>query len=158
MSPSLAIGGGAALVGLAMTRRWRTGLAVFLAAGILINWVLVLRVLPSFEQYKPVPPITAFLEPRLTDDDVVAHYSVALPSMVYYLRRHIDVTYDRGQFLEILRQPRRVYAVLWTEEYERLRRRRRRADLRRLHHAVVQHQARRRDPPRAAARSRRGFE
>lgn len=116
----LAIGGGAALAGFAVARRWRTGLAVFLAAGILINWVLVLRVLPSFEKYKPVPPITAFLEPRLADDDVVAHYSVALPSMVYYLRRHIDVTYDRGQFLEILRQPRRVYAVLWTEEYERL--------------------------------------
>ncbi len=41
--------------------------------------------------------------------------------MVYYLRRHLDVTYDRDTFLRIMRQPARVYGVLWTEEYERLR-------------------------------------
>ena len=57
----------------------------------------------------------------MNPDDVVAHYSVALPSMVYYMRRHIDVTYDRAEFIRIMQQPRRVFAVLWTEEYDRLR-------------------------------------
>jgi 4-amino-4-deoxy-L-arabinose transferase-like glycosyltransferase len=117
----IGIGAGLVTLLLAASGRWRTGLMVFLAAGILVNWILVLRVLPSFEKYKPVLPLTRFLEPRLTQGDVVAHYSVALPSMVYYLRRHIDVTYDRDTFLRILRQEKRVFAILWTTEYERLK-------------------------------------
>ncbi|HEY0873490.1 MAG TPA: glycosyltransferase family 39 protein [Vicinamibacterales bacterium] len=117
----LAIAGGLALTVLAAKDRWRQGLLVFLAACVLINWMLVLRVVPSFEKYKPVPPITRFLESRVTPDDVVAHYSVALPSMVYYMRRHIDVTYDREEFIRIMQQPKRVFGVLWTQEYERLR-------------------------------------
>jgi 4-amino-4-deoxy-L-arabinose transferase-like glycosyltransferase len=117
----IAIGGGLAAAALSAAGRWRTGLLAFLAAGVLVNWTLVLDVLPSFEKYKPVPPITRFLESRATADDVIAHYSVALPSMVYYMRRHIDVTYDRAEFIRIMQQPRRVFAVLWTEEYARLR-------------------------------------
>ncbi|MDQ3418878.1 MAG: glycosyltransferase family 39 protein [Acidobacteriota bacterium] len=118
---AVAILGGLAALGLAVIGRWHKGLLAFLAAGVLVNWILVLRVLPSFEKYKPVPQIAAFLEPRLQPGDVVSHYSVALPSMVYYLRRHLDVTYDRDTFLRIMQQPARVYGVLWTEEYERLR-------------------------------------
>ena len=117
----VAILGGLAALGLSLIGRWHKGLLAFLAAGVLVNWILVLRVLPSFEKYKPVPPIARFLEARLQPGDVVAHYSVALPSMVYYMRRHLDVTYGRERFLEIMRQPARVYAVLWTEEYERVR-------------------------------------
>ncbi len=117
----VAILGGIAALGLSAIGRWHKGLLAFIAAGVLVNWILVLRVLPSFEKYKPVPQIAAFLEPRLQPGDVVSHYSVALPSMVYYLRRHLDVTYDRETFLRIMRQPARVYGVLWTEEYERLR-------------------------------------
>jgi 4-amino-4-deoxy-L-arabinose transferase-like glycosyltransferase len=117
----VAMGGGLVGMALAVTGRWHKGLLAFLAAGVLINWILVLRVLPSFEKYKPVPPITRFLEGRLQRGDVVAHYSVALPSMVYYMRRHIDVTYDREAFLAIMRQPARVYGVLWTEEYRNLK-------------------------------------
>jgi 4-amino-4-deoxy-L-arabinose transferase-like glycosyltransferase len=117
----IGIAGGLAALALAATGRWHKGLLAFLAAGVLVNWVLVLRVLPSFEKYKPVPPITRFLEPRLGPDDVVAHYSVAMPSMVYYLRRHIEVTYDRQEFFEILRRPARVYGVLWTDEYARMK-------------------------------------
>lgn len=117
----IAVVSGVLTSALALAGRWKTGLVVFLASGVLTNWTLVLRVLPSFEKYKPVPPITRFLESRVTPDDVVAHYSVALPSMVYYMRRHIEVTYDRETFLRIMRQPARVFAVLWTEEYQRLR-------------------------------------
>jgi 4-amino-4-deoxy-L-arabinose transferase-like glycosyltransferase len=117
----IAAAAGLSTLGLAAARRWQTGLLVFLGAGVFINWLLVLEVLPSFEKYKPVPPITAFLDSRASSDDVVAHYSIALPSMVYYMRRHIDVTYDRNTFIEIMRQPKRVFGVLWTEEYQRLR-------------------------------------
>ena len=117
----VAIAGGLGAVVLAFAGQWRRGLLVFLAAGVLVNWILVLRVLPSFEKYKPVPPLTRFLESRVAEGDIIAHYSVALPSMVYYMRRHIEVTYDRARFIEIMRGPSRVFAVLWTEEYERLK-------------------------------------
>ena len=118
---AVGIAGGLATVALAASGRWHKGLLAFLAAGILINWILVLRVLPSFEKYKPVPSITAALEPRLSPEDVVAHYSVSMPSMVYYLRRHVEVTYDPETFLGLMRGPKRVYGVLWTEDYERLK-------------------------------------
>jgi 4-amino-4-deoxy-L-arabinose transferase-like glycosyltransferase len=117
----VAIIGGTLSFALSAARRWHVGLLVFLAAGVLVNWILVLQVLPSFEKYKPVPPLTRFLETRATPEDVIAHYSVALPSMVYYLRRHIDVTYDRGTFIDIIRQPKRVFAILWSQEYEALK-------------------------------------
>ena len=45
--------------------------------------------------------------------DVVAHYNVALPSMVFYLRRHIDVLFDRDASSP-LRGGHTVYAVLST--------------------------------------------
>ena len=117
----IVIAGGLAALALSVADRWRLGLVLFLAAGIVGNWILVLRVLPSFEKYKPVPPLTAFLQTRATNDDVIAHYSVALPSMVFYMRRHIDITYDRETFIRIMQEPKRVFGVLWTEEYERLR-------------------------------------
>ena len=119
---AIAILGGLAAIVFTLRAQWRSGLLAVLCASVLVNWILILRVLPSFEKYKPVPPITSFLSGRVTDDDVIAHYSVALPSMVYYMRRHIDVTYDRARFLEIMRQrPARVFAVLWTDEYRRLK-------------------------------------
>jgi len=116
-----AIAGGFGAAALAVAHRWRWGLFVFLAASVLVNWTLVLRVLPSFEKYKPVPALARFLESRATSEDVIAHYSVALPSMVYYMRRHIDVTYNPERFIEIMRQPKRVFAILWTEEYANMR-------------------------------------
>ena len=117
----LAIAGGLAALGLWAAGRWQQGLLAFLAAGIAFNWIFVLQVLPSFEKYKPVPELTRFLQPRLKEQDVVAHYSVDMPSMVFYLRRHIEVTYDRETFLTIMRQPQRVFAMLWAEEYETLK-------------------------------------
>ena len=77
-------------------------MAIVLAL-VTLNWVFVLRVLPSFERYKPVPRLSAAIQQRLHDGDMVVHYNVALPSMVFYLRRHIDVLFDREVFLKTLR-------------------------------------------------------
>ncbi len=66
----------------------------FTAALIAMNWVFVTRVLPSFERYKPVPAVARVLESRVQPDDVVATYNVALPSLVYYLRRRVEMAYD----------------------------------------------------------------
>jgi hypothetical protein len=93
-----------------------------LVSMVTLNWAFVIRVLPSFEHYKPVPPISATIRERLTEGDVVAHYNVALPSMVYYLGRHIEILFDRGRFLELMRGQRRVFAVLSESDYDEVAR------------------------------------
>ncbi len=114
-----AIGGAAALV-FALANRARAALAVVLLSLITLNWAFVIRVLPSFERYKPVPPLSAAIRERLADGDVVAHYNVALPSMVYYLRRQIEILFDQDSFLRMLRGDRRVFAVLSASDYAQL--------------------------------------
>ena len=114
-----AIGGAVALV-LALANRARAALAVVLLSLITLNWAFVIRVLPSFERYKPVPPLSAAIRERFAEGDVVAHYNVALPSMVYYLGRHIEILFDQDAFLQLLRGDRKVFAVLSASDYAQL--------------------------------------
>jgi 4-amino-4-deoxy-L-arabinose transferase-like glycosyltransferase len=114
-----AIGGTAAL-GAALLNRARTALAIVLVSLVTLNWVFIVRVLPSFERYKPVPPLSATIKERIAEGDVVAHYNVALPSMVYYLGRHIEILFERAKFVELMTGGKRVYAVLSQSDYEQL--------------------------------------
>jgi 4-amino-4-deoxy-L-arabinose transferase-like glycosyltransferase len=115
-----AAAGGMAAVALAAAKRARGAFLAILLALVTLNWVFVVRVLPSFERYKPVPRLSAAIQQRLAPGDVVAHYNVAFPSMVFYLRRHIEVLFDREAFLRTLRQDRTVYAVLSANDYAML--------------------------------------
>jgi 4-amino-4-deoxy-L-arabinose transferase-like glycosyltransferase len=115
-----AAAGGMAAVALAAAKRARGAFLAILFALVTLNWVFVVRVLPSFERYKPVPRLSAAIQQRLVPGDVVAHYNVAFPSMVFYLRRHIEVLFDREAFLRTLRQDRTVYAVLSANDYAML--------------------------------------
>jgi 4-amino-4-deoxy-L-arabinose transferase-like glycosyltransferase len=94
-----------------------TTLAVFIA----VNWILLVRVLPGIEEYKPVLPLSAIIEREASPDAVVAHFDVALPSMVFYLRRHIDVWFDPAAFMSQIRSDRTVFAVLPLNRYEAFR-------------------------------------
>jgi hypothetical protein len=113
--------GGLVALGLAAARRPRGAFLAILMALVTLNWVFVVRVLPSFEKYKPVPRLSAAIQQRLRDGDSVVHYNVALPSMVFYLRRHIDVLFEREAFLRTLRGGNTVYAVLNAADYATLR-------------------------------------
>ncbi len=115
-----AAAGGMVAMGLAAAKRARAALMAVLLALVTLNWVFVLQVLPSFERYKPVPRLSAVIQQRLQPGDLVAHYNVALPSMVFYLRRHIDVLFDRAAFLQALQQDRTVFAVLSAGDYAAL--------------------------------------
>jgi hypothetical protein len=86
---------------------------------ILVNWTFVLRVLPSFEAYKPAPGLAKTLSERASPTDLIVTYNVALPSLVYYLRRHIDVFYDHGPVLELLGSRRPLYLMVTADDYER---------------------------------------
>jgi len=116
-----AVGGTVALA-FALINRTRLALVMVLVSLVTVNWVFVIRVLPSFERYKPVPPLSAAIQSRLAAGDVVAHYNVALPSMVYYLGRHIEILFDREKFLTLLKGENRVFAVLSAGDYEEIAR------------------------------------
>ena len=68
------------------------------------------EVLPSFEATSR-RRLAAVLKERATPDDLIVTYNVALPSLVYYLRRHIDVFYDHGPVLELLRTGRPLFLM-----------------------------------------------
>jgi hypothetical protein len=116
----MAASGGFVALLLAGFHRPRAALATVVVAFVALNWGFVIRVLPSFERYKPVPRLSMALRERLTEGDVVAHYNVALPSMVFYLGRHIDVFFEREPFLQRLRSGRTVYAILSASDYAAL--------------------------------------
>ena len=105
--------GGAIASVLALTNRARAALAWWCISLVTFNWAFIIRVLPSFERYKPVPPLSrrdsASASPKGTWSPTTTS---RCPSMVYYLRRHIDILFDREAFLQLLRGDRRVFAVL----------------------------------------------
>ena len=95
-------------------------MVALLAAMIAINWTFVLRVLPSFERYKPAPAISRALEARLAPGDAVAYYEVALPSLVYYLRHRVDTYFEERALIDALHTPRRVFVVFSERDYQAL--------------------------------------
>jgi len=109
--------GGAAIATLLLMRRHAAAVLATLAVTVAFCWTLSLRVLPDFERYKPVVPLSqAFLE-RVRPGDVLVHYDVALPSMVFYTRRHIDTLFHPEPFKETMRSGRVVFAVLPESRY-----------------------------------------
>ena len=113
-------GGGFIVAVLAWRRRRAAAVVAALAVFIAFNWVLAVQALPGFEQYKPVVPLSREIERRAAPGDIVAHFDVALPSMVFYLKRHIDISFDAEAFAQQIRSDRRVYAVLPANRYEAL--------------------------------------
>ena len=97
--------------------------AVMTVLGVLVtfNWILTLWSLPAFEQFKPVVPLSRIIEQKAGPSDVIAHSELALPSMVYYLRRHIEDDLYPDQLMELLRSDRRVFAVLPADRYEEMK-------------------------------------
>jgi 4-amino-4-deoxy-L-arabinose transferase-like glycosyltransferase len=120
LTGAVGIAGGVAITVLAVVFRLRAALFAVAVTFIVLNWVFVLRVLPSFEAYKPSPAFARTLEPVLTPDAVVATYDEALPSLVFYLRRHVDHLFDEERLIALLRSDRMVYAVLSRENYAAL--------------------------------------
>jgi 4-amino-4-deoxy-L-arabinose transferase-like glycosyltransferase len=117
---AVGLAGGALTVVLGAARRPAAAAISLLAAVITVNWAFVVRVLPEFERYKPVPEFSRTLQGRLEPGDEVAHYQVSLPSMVYYLHRHVDQYVDDPPFVHAILSDKRVYAVLSADDYTSL--------------------------------------
>ena len=117
----IAVVGGLVVAILPWLHRHAVAVAAALVVLIAFNWILVVRALPDFERYKPVVPLSRIIEQRAGPADVVAHFDVALPSMVYYLGRHIAGGLDEETFKGLLRSDRRVFAVLPADRYDALK-------------------------------------
>jgi 4-amino-4-deoxy-L-arabinose transferase-like glycosyltransferase len=111
------IAGGMVVTALALSYRLLASLLAVALTFILLNWIFVLRVLPSFEAYKPAPGFARTLEPLLTPDAVVATYDEALPSLVFYLRRHVEQLFEEDRIVALLEGNRPAYAILSRENY-----------------------------------------
>ena len=116
----LGAAGALVVIGLAAARRPHAALIAVAVTFVALNWAFVIKVLPSFERYKPVPAFARTLEPRLENEDVVATYDEALPSMVYYLGRHVEQVFLEETLIELFRSGRTVYAALSAANYDRL--------------------------------------
>jgi len=85
----VALSGAVALV--ALRRGSRPACVSTLAAGLIAaHWILVIWALPDFERYKPVPHLARVIEQQPARPSAVCTYRVAAPSLVFYLRRHVD--------------------------------------------------------------------
>jgi 4-amino-4-deoxy-L-arabinose transferase-like glycosyltransferase len=116
----IGLAGGLVTLALGVMRRPAAAALTLVAAVIAVDWTAVVRVLPEFERYKPVPAFSRELQDRLAPGDVVAHYQVALPSMVFYLRRHVDQYFDAPPFVSAMTSAKTVYAILSADDYSSL--------------------------------------
>jgi 4-amino-4-deoxy-L-arabinose transferase-like glycosyltransferase len=112
-----ALAGGLIVMAFAAANRTRTSLLVVVLTFIALDWVFVVRVLPDFERFKPVPGFAQTLSPRLQPDDALITYDEALPSLVFYLRRHVDPYFLPEEVFDRFRSGRIVYAILSNENY-----------------------------------------
>jgi 4-amino-4-deoxy-L-arabinose transferase-like glycosyltransferase len=88
---------------------------------VVLSAIFVMRTLPSFEAYKPVPGFAGTIRQRAAADDIVATYEQSMPSLVYYLRRHVDDLFDVERLVTHLKSGKRVFAVMSEGDLERLR-------------------------------------
>jgi 4-amino-4-deoxy-L-arabinose transferase-like glycosyltransferase len=115
------VAGGIAVAGAALVFRRRVALVALVVTFVALDWIFVLRVLPGFERYKPVPGFARTLAPRLQLGDAVVTYDEALPSLVFYLQRPVDPYFEADEFLARLRSGNTIYGVLSAGNYSELR-------------------------------------
>ena len=112
-----ALAGGLIVSAFAAANRTRASLLAVVLTFIVLDWVFVVRVLPDFERFKPVPGFAQTLSPRLQPGDALITYDEALPSLVFYLRRHVDPYFLPEEVFDRFRSGRTVYAILSNENY-----------------------------------------
>jgi 4-amino-4-deoxy-L-arabinose transferase-like glycosyltransferase len=113
----IALGGAAALAGLARSGR-AVSLAVLAVSLIAAHWVLILRSMPDFERYKPVPQLARAVQQLPASPSAVGTYRVAGPSLVFYLRRHVSEMFDEAQLRSFLASHPDGVWVMRGEDYE----------------------------------------
>ncbi|HNV03870.1 MAG TPA: glycosyltransferase family 39 protein [Vicinamibacterales bacterium] len=116
----LIIGGAAALA--ALKRHARAVAAIGLAAAAILSlWIIVIRSLPDYERYQPVPQLARVIRAGTGPAPAVATYLVAAPSLVFYLNRHVHQLFDREQLHAFLRANPSGLCLMTDDEYAAVR-------------------------------------
>jgi len=112
----------------ALVRRSAATACVPLGAAVVIaHWVLVLWALPDFERYKPVPHLARAIQQVAVPGDRVGMYWVSTPSLVFYLRRHVDQIAHVDQAVDVaeisafFKGSSAAYCVMRQEDYENIK-------------------------------------
>ena len=117
----LLVAGSAAALG-ALARGARRAAAVSaLVAMIAVQWLLVVRALPDFERYKPIPHAASAILAMDTAPSAVGTYKIAAPSLVFYLRRHVDQMFAEEELGRFFSSHPDGVCVMPAAEYERVR-------------------------------------
>jgi hypothetical protein len=107
-------------VGALMLLARRQGTAAVVAAVASVTfalWVTVIVALPDFERYKPVPHLARVIEAATPPAPRVATYRYATPSLVFYLRRHVDELLDAQQLADFFAENPGAFCVMRAEDY-----------------------------------------
>lgn len=103
----------------AMVRRSAAAACLALGSAVVIGlWVTVLWALPDFERYKPVPNLARAIEQAAQPGARVGTYRMATPSLVFYLRRHVDQMFDPSQLASFFRDHQGAYCVIRGEDLD----------------------------------------
>jgi 4-amino-4-deoxy-L-arabinose transferase-like glycosyltransferase len=117
----IALAGGLVTLVLALRAQIAAAAIAVCVTMLAFNWIFVLRTLPSFEAYKPVPAFADLLRSRAQTGDEIGTYNTAMPSLVYYLKRQVAVVFDERIAAALLESGRGTYIVMPSEDYERVR-------------------------------------
>jgi 4-amino-4-deoxy-L-arabinose transferase-like glycosyltransferase len=108
---------------LLMSLRKKTfaSLACIAVVFVALNSIFVLQTLPDFERYKAARVLSEVISKEADDEALVGYYKVALPSMVFYLRRQIFEYYKPEELAEAFASDKKVFCILSGEEYEAIK-------------------------------------
>jgi 4-amino-4-deoxy-L-arabinose transferase-like glycosyltransferase len=116
----LTAAGLAALV-LWLTARRRTAVLALATGFVLLNYVLVARILPDIERFKPVPPLAKTLNERASPHAVIGFDAMALPSFVYYTKRSIEDVGTLESAAAFLGSPLETWVIAGEAEWAELK-------------------------------------
>jgi 4-amino-4-deoxy-L-arabinose transferase-like glycosyltransferase len=117
----LAVAGAAATLALVARRRERAAVLALAAMLVAVQATMVVRTLPEFERYKPVPRLAQAIRDLAAPDAPVGTYAVAVPSLVFYLERHVTQLFEVEQVRTFFQSRDRAYCVLPERDYQRVK-------------------------------------
>jgi 4-amino-4-deoxy-L-arabinose transferase-like glycosyltransferase len=115
-----AIGGLLAII-MGLMKKPFASIASVAVVFIACHYIFVLQTLPDFERYKPARALSEIIKDEADDQAMVGYYRVALPSMVFYLRRQIFEYYRPEELVEAFASNKKVFCILSAEEYEAIK-------------------------------------
>jgi 4-amino-4-deoxy-L-arabinose transferase-like glycosyltransferase len=117
-APSLAlIAGCTILVWSIISRKPGRGFIALAGALWTIYMMCALFFLPAMEEYRPVKHFCRQIEMQMGQEDDAGSFRIALPSMVFYLRRPIFEENGFEQMEQKLRSGKRVFCILSERDY-----------------------------------------